>query len=398
MTSYLPIIITALLGIIGLIAKTKKDDKPGYLNKLTPFGFVVLALLICASLTTFWTQYNQTLQAKNKAIIDSLNHRHEFLIDSIGHITTISKLELQKQINQKKIQDDSIRFNITLEKFSEQLNIQDQNLHNIQRILLPIKDVFVTFSIEISLDSFPELIAYKERLKTGIEKLLSFYNTENNTDKFIDDTYVSSRNNKNEIEEIEISKKSSLWPNSLTERFAHVVFDQFGDFYFYKTPIETTRFPYLNPIRMTIISDSIYNLIKPINWINPDLKMSFEEDHEKNDQISMHYNVRTNQISLWGFRIKSDPHYWETNGKIISILDLASSQVFIDFGHLKVSFKPEDDNKRVKGKLRYMSLDMTDGINIDITSKDMKFYDNESSRYYVYIFPNDINKLITKRY
>ena len=59
MLQYIPIIITALLGLLGLISKTKKDDKPGYFNKLTPFGIIVCLLLLSSFITAIWLQNNK---------------------------------------------------------------------------------------------------------------------------------------------------------------------------------------------------------------------------------------------------------------------------------------------------------------------------------------------------
>ncbi len=66
MSTYITIIITALLGIIGLVLKTQKDDKPSLFNKLTPFGFIVLILMLIAFTVSIFSQREDDILAENE--------------------------------------------------------------------------------------------------------------------------------------------------------------------------------------------------------------------------------------------------------------------------------------------------------------------------------------------
>jgi hypothetical protein len=134
--SYVIIIITAVLAILGLIAKTKKDDKPGLLNSLTPFGIIVLVLLFSSLVANIFIQIEKdrknkeekdaALNEKNAAIDkarrDSITARNNFLIDSLGHQLTIKALREESKLNALKSFNDSLRFSITYAKSQEILN------------------------------------------------------------------------------------------------------------------------------------------------------------------------------------------------------------------------------------------------------------------------------------
>ena len=114
MNSYVTIIITVLLGLIGLISKTKKDGGPSTLNKLTPFGYVVLVLLIISLIVNLYSQ-----KEKDKAAESEKNKLMEKAKqDSIRQDETLKNLEeLQHPISPLQVQ---VEFTVYLSKIPEQ--------------------------------------------------------------------------------------------------------------------------------------------------------------------------------------------------------------------------------------------------------------------------------------
>lgn len=166
-----------MIGLLGLISKTKKDDKPGYFNKLTPFGVIVF--LLSSFIIAILLQKNKDIDsevqkaiAKNKALNDSITQQRRFEIDSIGREETINSLQNQKSLIEQEKLDDSIRFNVTMSKFGEQLIRQNQTLVNIQKVIHSFKNVAFEYTIEISEGKFLSFKKYIKRLQSGIDGLI----------------------------------------------------------------------------------------------------------------------------------------------------------------------------------------------------------------------------------
>ena len=160
MTAYIIITITALLGLGGLIFKTKKDEKKGVFNKLTTTGYVVLFLLLASLLVNFWSQNEkdkaadlERKAATDKAINDSIRFSNKGLIDSLRFVTTSQKLQEQRSIDSTKIVTDSNRFDITLSKFLEQSNKQDKALDNLQEIKHPLFPLRITGTVAVDIEA-----------------------------------------------------------------------------------------------------------------------------------------------------------------------------------------------------------------------------------------------------
>lgn len=93
MFPYITIIIAGLLGIFGIISKTKKDDKRKLFNELTPFGYLMLGLIAISSVVGFFSQREKDSTTKNekdrildKASKDSTAQRSLFILDSTSHL------------------------------------------------------------------------------------------------------------------------------------------------------------------------------------------------------------------------------------------------------------------------------------------------------------------------
>jgi hypothetical protein len=178
MTTYITLIIASLLGILGLISKTKTDEKSRLINKLTPFGYIVLILIIITGVISFFSQREKDRKSKQekeditkKATRDSIIQENHFLKISYAQTKTISSLNEQKKRDSTKIKQDSLRFLLTLYNFKEQLNRQEKTLENIEEILHPLFPMKIEGDIKVTLGekSIEIIKKYLKELDSQIE-------------------------------------------------------------------------------------------------------------------------------------------------------------------------------------------------------------------------------------
>lgn len=144
MIAFITIIISFILGIIGVIAKTEKEDdsetdkkkKFSYIVDLSPVGYVVLALLTITFGLGLFVEYQNGIDAENALRDAKIKGKN----DSTAQATTIELLKEQ-------IHDDSARYlntvslineellgqKLTLGNTALQLTRQNKTLHEIQR-------------------------------------------------------------------------------------------------------------------------------------------------------------------------------------------------------------------------------------------------------------------------
>jgi hypothetical protein len=88
MTSYLAIILPALVGIFGVLFKTKKDDKNGLFNRPTLLGYLVILIIICVCIIGIIMQ-----AAKEKSTaLEFKIQKQRFELDSLYHEKTIKQI------------------------------------------------------------------------------------------------------------------------------------------------------------------------------------------------------------------------------------------------------------------------------------------------------------------
>lgn len=409
MLQYIPIIITALLGLLGLISKTKKDDKPGYFNKLTPFGIIVCFLLLSSFITAIWLQNNkdreneaQKKEAKNKALLDAINQKHQFEIDSIGREGTINRLENQKDlIEQQKLDDsarfkvtlshlqnqnnltlqqkfaDSIRFNVTLSNFGEQLIRQDQTLFNIQKVIHPIKNVGFSYTIEISEGKSLRYKKYLERVKSGIDSLVSILNTTNTSTNGVSIAGWTD----NVANNFYIKRTSSLYPNSSgEEEEIYFLSDWKPTLYFYKNPVDIkqTQFYF-----QTFKVGAGVNIDELAKLDYPDIQKTYYHKDGKDNQLV--YDRWKNALTITSGSLQTDSND-EPTGKITSIPDLAKAKVFIQFPGI-------DSTALLLPQI--LSLEVGE-LSFNLDPAAIKIYKHNNQVYFEYNFENIINKILSR--
>lgn len=243
---------------------------------------------------------------------------------------------------------------------------------DIDRTLNPLKDVRATFWATYPFDQ-PELAQYRQRLDEGVRALLPELRAKHG---IVEGADASVTDSDGSIREISILPSSPLFPNRATERFAYTVLaNTFLQIKFYKTPIDVSRLS--NPFTL-----------------KPDLTMSFEPSIGKSIfQIREKYEPKTKKITVYGFEISSDSKYWNSSGKIASVLDLPGCQLVIDVGHTLVSFDEAD--KRVKPDLATLVLQVADQRGWWLRADKLKRAEPEfGSSVYVHVFPNTYRALL----
>ena len=222
-----------------------------------------------------------------------------------------------------------------------QLKTNEKLLTNINRGLNPLTDVRASFSLDVDLEQ-PELQTFVQRFTRQISPLIAKWETEPNP-RSVDHAYPSIQEINGKILEVSVRQDSALFPNLETERFAYTVFEHSTiTMHFYAKPIPVDEFLH-------------YGEVTERTKL-PDITMSFEQDDDSPWDINLEFEPETKKFRVSGNGIKSDERYWDSTGKIISLLDLANAQVFITTGHSLVSF--EEPEKRVHPSVHTIVLDI----------------------------------------
>ncbi|MBN8570668.1 MAG: hypothetical protein J0M18_13665 [Ignavibacteria bacterium] len=130
--AYFLIIITGLIAIAGLLWKTNKDNKKGHWNILTPFGYVLITLIVCGSFVSIILQINQD----NEIEIEKKNAILKEKQDSLNFKTTLEKfgIQLEKTDTISKVLDKQKETIDNLRKENTELSIKlgkaNENMYN----------------------------------------------------------------------------------------------------------------------------------------------------------------------------------------------------------------------------------------------------------------------------
>jgi len=187
---YIALIISTLLGVFGLVFKTKKDKKKtkqikkasslisGYINPLTPFGIGVLFLLISFLVIGIFMQVKkdkEIIDKTNKDLISAVRDSAKKVTDSLTasnrYINTIKLLEQQIKNDSNIISKDSIRYYVTLSKLGQQLKKQQEVLNDVQLVMHPLFPMKIYFHFEVDLSTLNTI--YKNKFDTLVNDLFN---------------------------------------------------------------------------------------------------------------------------------------------------------------------------------------------------------------------------------
>lgn len=244
----------------------------------------------------------------------------------------------------------------------------------LNRTLQPISplEVYISGS-KVSLDD-EVFSAYKERLNSGIESFLKKSKLEQMKDKNFSTPSVKSERGVLVPLNIEISPSSKFYPTMARDfRVRSLIFPTCYNFVFIKTPIPSETF----------LPTAHYGSS------NGDLRVGFWFPQD----LSLVKDLATGEYKVSG-SLKSDQARWEDNtGKIVSLPDLAGSQLFVSgCGRSKFTTNSFTKNEKV---LPDVDVKMALGtVKIEIGKRSIwinesKFQRHESELgvYWEYLFP-----------
>jgi len=190
-----------------------------------------------------------------------------------------------------------------------QSELRAQNVElqaNVNRLLFPIKDISVTFRIDVPL-VHPDLAGYRARLERCAAQIVSTQRVQCGATSPIRTAYPA------QIEQICISPGTELYPQP-SELLAYSILSQPG------------------------IVFTVYKAFSKELYLRrdfaPDLSFFMNErldspDNKKDSRVSLCYEIKTKTLFLRGTKVPVDPQGFKSNGKIIAISDLRKATFLI---------------------------------------------------------------------
>jgi hypothetical protein len=332
---YLSLLVGTCSGVIGLLS----DFRDKQTGKITKNGYRLLWLIIVSA---FISLSSQTLELYRDKVKD--------------------------EIAEKKSLEEAVKTN--------------QILTDLNRTLNPIKDINVSYTIQIPLTD-PRLNSYRQRLTRQLDSIMTSFSNlsfdqkrSNLRTKY--GVFVTSYST-DSIFSVEFEKDSPLLPDKTSEALAFYVL-QYGevDYSFYNNSIKN--------ISDTIRPDFHFSVTSGI--INDGLEGEHKISYERNNQ-SLYIN---------GFLIESTSKYWDKRGKIISIPDLAEARLIMTLLSIMVSGNDDIDKQlhevRRGFKLENSFFKMSEGRELHFRKKAIKQINKDGDLpKYLFFFPKDLEEI-----
>lgn len=144
-----PTISPAILAVISLFFKTKKNDEDKLKDRLTIVGIAIVIFAIIGVIAGFQSQYKDSIEADSKAKNDSM-------LQASRHELVIKNFQTQRTLDSTQIRTDSNRYYTTISKIDQELNKQGVALTNIDKIVHPIFPMQISFMIQIKFDDITD--------------------------------------------------------------------------------------------------------------------------------------------------------------------------------------------------------------------------------------------------
>jgi hypothetical protein len=260
-----------------------------------------------------------------------------------------------------------------------ELEANNRVLNEINRGLNPLSDVRAGFWLSVPLDQ-PELQSFVQRFTQSVEPLVAGSNTDPLSGSELG-AYPVERDMNGKLLTVAVASNSPLFPQKDTERFAYTVFRSSEiTMYFYREPIEIEsfiKFGFLNP-----------------NHVSPDITMSFERNYDDPSNIILEYGIKDKKFRVFYASHRSNSQYWGSSGRILSLLDLPSSQVFIIARHSMVSF--EELDKTVHPEILSVVLDVGSRQGLWFRAANLVAHKDpfDGEAIYEYRFPDSLEAII----
>jgi hypothetical protein len=189
---------------------------------------------------------------------------------------------------------DRITANEAKAKLSQQLSLADKTLAEVERSILPLRNLTINYSVEVPIDN-PEFAAYGKKLKTGFEQMQKANAAERSAWGW-------------EVAGGPHERDFQLGPKLLpTEKDGTI----YGFLKYHQIVVSLFRQPF-----------DISRFLQPkyFERQRPDLGFSIYPR-----AIKMIYALPSGKLYFWVFDTGVDQSRWEGNNRIASILDLSES-------------------------------------------------------------------------
>lgn len=330
--------LSGVFGAYGLLVKFKDEN-----DKITKSGRNALILIVTSTL------------------VSGLSAAFEIYRDAVRERTT---LEAQA------------RETLETAKRTERL------LSEINRSMQPISTLIVFHWISVPTDHV-RMKSYISRFEAALPNALTLLTS---TGRFPGYAGGSSDQGRNPID-IAFDGSAVLSPDRTKEKLAFTVLG------YSEIKVEFFKVP-IDPKSHYSISGEFNN--------KPDLKISLSSGLGVPGLGGNHvleYNLKEKSFKLRGSDISSDSKYWESTGKIVSIPDLAGSQIFISLPSVMVSGDMNEVDQYLPEIRRRFALDTLilnfgKGRQFWLQSKELIRLDTKvGTPLYVYTFPKTVEEL-----
>jgi hypothetical protein len=226
----------------------------------------------------------------------------------------------------------------------------DQDL-NINRALLPIKDVFVSFRVNIPLDH-PAFFGYRKRLEKCMERMATTKKLEcgaaTRTVRIEDNLIIK------QLDTVFLPPGTEIFPDERTEAVLYSL---------------------LSYLKITFQIFKPAPTVEKLHEASPDIVFSIakglqDEENIKNIPpniffyIDVAYESRTKTLFMVGTKVPVDSANWTSNGKILSIPELSGSLLMVSPGLRVRSFTgvPDTPNSYKEREESTIGLQVVRGL------------------------------------
>lgn len=186
------------------------------------------------------------------------------------------------------------------------------------------------------------------------------------------------------IDYISVCKQSQLFPSIETEAFAHSVFEKMEVMlHFYRRPVAVSAYPFHVVGKHRLSADLAV----------PDLTMTFRDNYSKPGNVCLTYHFDQARFQFEGYDLETESRYWNSSGKIISLLDLRGAQMFVEV--TPFTQRAAGSNREMRAaptpRMLLLQVDELDGLWITELTQHKG---EDGLTYYEYRFPETLDGIL----
>jgi hypothetical protein len=190
-------------------------------------------------------------------------------------------------------------------------------IEQVTRGQYPLRDVRLSYSLDVA-NAHPDLAPFVKRFKEGVATARAVHIGGQRIVPGVA-RWLSFGNE--EASQASVCPGSHLFPNIQSEAVAYAAYSNAQvTLQIYRTPIAIHEYPFHDAMNRQTFS----------RLKKPDLVMTFGNDLSRDSSLCIEYDFKNQQLALDGIDLTTNPDDWKASGKIISLLDLRGSQMFVD--------------------------------------------------------------------